>query len=69
VKQKIQASRLPTDFAQALKAAGLVTYFGGIPESHRREYLKWISETKKPAIREARVNKALKMLADKSERH
>lgn len=53
------------EFATALKTAGLAKFFANCTEAHRREYLKWISEAKKPATRDARIQKSLKMLSAK----
>ena len=56
---------IPSEFAAALKAAGLEKFFAGCTPSHRREHLKWISEAKKAETRVARSEKAVKMLAAK----
>jgi hypothetical protein len=55
----------PRDFAEAMKKAGLADFFANCAPSHQREYLKWITEAKKPETRQARIAKALKMLAEK----
>lgn len=59
------AAEIPKDVADALKSAGVVAFFAGLPPSHRREYLKWITSAKKPETRKTRVEKAVKMLAQK----
>jgi uncharacterized protein YdeI (YjbR/CyaY-like superfamily) len=53
----------PTDLAAALQHAGLSQFFADCTESHRREFLQWISETKRPETRAARVAKTTEMLA------
>ena len=57
---------IPPEFAAALKAAGLAEFFTDCTPAHRREYLKWISEAKKPETRDARIQKAVQMIATKS---
>ena len=49
----------------ALARAGLAEFFAGCTASHRREYLKWIGEAKKPETRAARIEKTLAMLAER----
>jgi uncharacterized protein YdeI (YjbR/CyaY-like superfamily) len=55
---------VPKDFADALEESGLDEFFLGCAVSHRREYLKWIAEAKRPETRKQRIQKALKMLSD-----
>jgi len=55
----------PKDFSDALKKAGLADFFSDCTPSHRREYLKWIGEAKKPETRQKRMEKAVQMLAAK----
>jgi len=57
---------VPKDFADALKESGLDEFFSRCANSHRREYLKWITEAKRPETRRERIKKAVKMLSDKS---
>ena len=56
---------IPVELEEALKAAGLWDFFADCTAAHRREYLKWIGEAKKPETRIARSRQAVKMLADK----
>jgi uncharacterized protein YdeI (YjbR/CyaY-like superfamily) len=58
-------NEIPSEFAAALKTAGLEKFFAECTPSHRREYLKWIGEAKKPETRLARSQQAVKMLATK----
>ncbi len=58
-------NKIPPDFAAALKAAGLKTFFTGCTASHQREYLKWIDEAKRSATRAARIQKSLQMISAK----
>ena len=59
-------SDLPPDFAAALKHAGLTPFFADCTNAHRNEYLKWIAEAKRPETRQTRIEKAIKMLSQKS---
>ncbi len=55
---------IPKDFSDALKESGLHELFSDNADSHRREYLKWIAEAKRPETRKRRIQKAVKMLSD-----
>ena len=46
-----------------MAGAGLAEFFAGCTASHRREYLKWIGEAKKPETRAARIENTVAMLA------
>jgi uncharacterized protein YdeI (YjbR/CyaY-like superfamily) len=59
---------LPQDLVDALKSAGLAAFFAGCTGAHRREYLKWITEAKRPETRKARIAKAIKGLSEKRAR-
>jgi uncharacterized protein YdeI (YjbR/CyaY-like superfamily) len=54
------------DFSDALKKSGLAKFFSDLAPSHRREYLKWIDEAKRPATRKGRIEKTIKMLSHKA---
>ncbi len=56
---------IPQDFSDALKESGLDEFFSAYAVSHRREYLKWITEAKRPETRKQRIQKAVKMLSAK----
>lgn len=58
-------SDVPKDFAGALKESGMDDFFAVCTTAHRREYLKWIAEAKRPETRRLRIQKAVKMLSDK----
>lgn len=65
MKTKANNSDVPQEFAAELKAAGLEAFFADCTAAHRREYVQWIGEAKKPETRIARSRQAVKMLADK----
>jgi hypothetical protein len=43
----------------------LKTFFDSLAFTHRREYVDWINQAKRPETRANRIAKALEMLADK----
>jgi uncharacterized protein YdeI (YjbR/CyaY-like superfamily) len=60
------ANVVPKDFAIALKAGRLDDFFAGCTDSHRREYLKWIEEAKRPQTRKKRIELAVIAISAKS---
>lgn len=58
-------TEIPPDFLEALKHAGLAGFFAECTAAHRREYLKWIAEAKRPETRQARIVQAVKMISTK----
>ena len=56
---------IPTDFAEALrKAPQSLAFFEQIAPTHRKEYIRWIEEAKKPETRQNRIAKAVGMLTE-----
>lgn len=57
------APEMPSDLAEALrKAPTALAFFEQLAPSHRKEYVRWIEEAKKPETRLRRVEKAIEML-------
>lgn len=54
---------VPEDFYVVLKSGGLDKFFSGCTAAHRREYLKWIVEAKRPETRKQRIVQAVKMIS------
>ena len=55
---------VPEDFAQALEAHGQAReIFEKFAFTHRREYVEWIEEAKKPETRRNRIVKAVEKIA------
>ena len=52
---------LPEDLAAALDD-GARTFFVGLAPSHRKEWVRWVEEAKKPETRAARVEKTAEAL-------
>ena len=68
VKMDIDSSKsvvdVPRDFARALaKNKRAAMHFDRIAPSHKKNYLYWINEAKKPETRERRISRAVRMLA------
>ncbi len=60
----------PPDFAAALqKNSKASTTFKNFSPSHRREYLEWITEAKRPETRARRVEQAVAWLAEGKSRN
>ena len=57
---------IPKDFLDALKESKLDGFFSDCTDAHRREYLKWIAEAKRPETRKQRIIQAVKMISVKS---
>ena len=54
---------IPDDVAAALAAVPTADEaFRALPPSHRREYLDWIAEAKKPETRRTRIEKTVQMV-------
>jgi len=58
-------TQTPQDLTIALKDADLAAFFFDCTDAHRREYLNWITEAKKPETRKDRIAKTVKMLSEK----
>lgn len=56
---------VPAQFQQAMKAAGVLSFFEGLSYTHRKEYCRWIAEAKTEETRLRRMKRAIEMLSDK----
>lgn len=55
----------PPDFVRAIKSSPeAAACFARLSPSHRRAYIEWIEEAKKPQTREARILKTIAMIKD-----
>ncbi len=60
---------IPTDFAAALSAsAAAKDFFDSLSYSHKREYMRWITEAKREETRQRRIAQAVEMLSDSKTR-
>ncbi len=51
----------PEDFAKLLKKEKLLEFFEKLSYTHRKEYVRWITEAKKEDTRQRRLAKAVEM--------
>lgn len=51
--------QVPDDLAVALDEAGIADRFADLAPSHRKEYVRWITEAKRPETRAKRVEEAV----------
>lgn len=59
------ADEVPEDLLNALEVnQSAKKIFLKLPPSHKREYVKWINEAKKPETRVRRIEKTLERLLD-----
>jgi hypothetical protein len=56
---------IPEEFEKRLEKEKLLTFFESLSNSHRKEYVRWITEAKKEETRKARFEKAIGMLKKK----
>jgi len=59
---------LPTDLAAAMDDAARTTY-DGLSYTHRKEWVRWVEEAKKPETRAARVEKTVAGLREGRKTH
>lgn len=59
---EIRKAAPPDDLRQALEPAGLAEVFSRLAYSHQKEYIDWITESKRPETRTRRIEKAVEML-------
>jgi hypothetical protein len=57
--------RVPRDLREALRAGGADAAFAKLSFTHRREYVEWIEEAKRPATRERRIAETVSRVLDK----
>lgn len=56
--------QVPDDLASAMRAVALTDRFDALAPSHRKEYVRWITEAKKPETRANRVVAAVGMITE-----
>ena len=55
----VRTVTVPDDLRAALDGAGALTAFDALSYSHRREYVEWVEEAKRPATRERRISETV----------
>ena len=53
---------IPSNFQSLLEQHGLESFFDSLSHTHRKEYVRWITEAKTDATKSKRLTKALEML-------
>jgi hypothetical protein len=53
---------LPGNFRSLLEQEGLQSFFDSLSYTHRKEYIRWLTEAKTEATRSKRLTKAIEML-------
>jgi hypothetical protein len=60
--ETVRTVELPADFAALLKKENLREAFDSLSYTHRKEYVRWITEAKKEETRARRLAKSVEML-------
>ncbi|HWA94952.1 MAG TPA: YdeI/OmpD-associated family protein [Terracidiphilus sp.] len=60
--ESVRTVEVPPKFKATLKKEGLLPFFEKLSYTHRKEYVRWITEAKKEETRVARFEKAIAML-------
>ena len=55
---------VPDDLAAAMATAGATAKFDELAPSHRKEYVRWVTEAKKPETRAKRIAEAIEMIGE-----
>ena len=55
---------VPDDLAAAMATAGVRPKFDDLAPSHRKEYVRWVTEAKKPETRAKRIGEAVEMIGE-----
>jgi len=65
-----RAIELPDDLAAALESTPAAqAFFDGLAASYKKEYVRWVTEPKKPETRQARLDKTIELLLAEKNRH
>lgn len=62
--ESVRTLEVPAPFLTRLKREGLLAPFEKLSYTHRKEYVRWITEAKKEETRARRLDKAIEMLHD-----
>jgi hypothetical protein len=60
--EAVRTVEMPPDFTALLAKEKLLPVFEKLSYTHRKEYVRWITEAKKAETREARLTKSIAML-------
>jgi bifunctional DNA-binding transcriptional regulator/antitoxin component of YhaV-PrlF toxin-antitoxin module len=60
--EAVRTIEVPSEFKKRLQKEKLLAFFEQLSFSHRKEYVRWITEAKKEETRKARFEKAIELL-------
>jgi uncharacterized protein DUF1905/bacteriocin resistance YdeI/OmpD-like protein len=60
--EEVRTIEVPAQFERLIKKEGLLPAFEKLSYTHRKEYCRWITDTKKEETRLKRLGKAIEML-------
>jgi bifunctional DNA-binding transcriptional regulator/antitoxin component of YhaV-PrlF toxin-antitoxin module len=60
--EAVRTIEVPPEFKKRLEKEKLLAFFEGQSFTHRKEYVRWITEAKKEETRQARFEKAIELL-------
>ena len=63
--ETVRTVEIPPEFKARMKKEKLLEFFESLSYTHRKEYVRWITEAKKEETRVARAAKAIEMLHNK----
>jgi hypothetical protein len=62
--EEVRTVEVPAQFEKLMSKEGLLPFFERLSYTHRKEYVRWVSEARKEETRARRLDKAIKMLTD-----
>ena len=63
--QRAEEISIPMELAKELANHGLTEYFNDCTAAHKREYIQWLMDAKKPETRKRRALAAINMLKNR----
>ena len=63
--EEVRAVEVPAQFEKLIKKEGLLPVFEKLSYTHRKEYCRWITDTKNEETRLKRLRKAIEMLKNR----
>ena len=60
--EEVRTIEVPVEFQKRLEKEKLLPFFEKLSYTHRKEYVRWITEAKKEETRKARFEKAIELL-------
>lgn len=60
--EEVRTVEVPAEFQQRMEKENLLPFFEALSYSHRKEYVRWVTEARKEETRQARFEKAIELL-------